>query len=135
MGRSICFEVPVRTHSLTNTRGHWTRKYGPAKAQRAATATAWVIAGKPSFRLPVRVSLTRIAPQRLDSDNLPASLKSIRDEIAKQLGVDDRRDDLVGWVYDQEKPKTPRTYAVRVMIEEIELSAGQLADELFGGAR
>jgi hypothetical protein len=41
--------------------------------------------------LSVMVSLTRVAPSGgLDRDNLTASFKAVIDEVAKQLGVDDR---------------------------------------------
>lgn len=62
--------------------------------------------------------MTRIAPRKLDDDNLPVSMKWIRDEIAnmlipgKALGQADS-DHGIKWTYAQEKGK-PKEYAVRI---------------------
>ncbi len=48
--------------------------------------------------------LRRVAPSTgLDDDNLPGSLKAVRDSVAKWLGVDDRLRDVVGYVYEQKR--------------------------------
>ncbi len=46
------------------------------------------------------VLLTRLAPRTLDSDNLQAALKSIRDAVADRLGADDNNP-LIHWEYWQ----------------------------------
>jgi len=61
------------------------------------------------------VTLTRIAPQELDDDNLARSFKAIRDGIADAVGVDDRSKRF-RWKYDQEKGG-PKKYSVRIHIE------------------
>ena len=73
--------------------------------------------GTPRHRLPCVVTLTRIAPRALDCDNNQISMKAVRDGVADRLGVDDR-DPRVTWRYGQEKPDQPRTYAVRITIED-----------------
>ena len=75
---------------------------------------------KPQLRgiaLPVRVTLTRVAPLALDGDNAQASLKATRDGVADALGIDDRTP-LVQWVYLQRRGKV-REYAVEVVIESV----------------
>lgn len=67
--------------------------------------TAWALAGTKPPTLPVVVTLTRMGPSNgLDCDNLPASCKGVRDQIAKWLGVDDRSP-LVTWRYAQVRAK------------------------------
>lgn len=67
---------------------------------------------------PLVVRLTRISSGRLDDDNCRAALKAMRDEIARQMGIDDR-DPLVKWDYESPgQEKGPRGYsAVRIEIE------------------
>ncbi|MBE0568400.1 MAG: hypothetical protein IH577_01830 [Deltaproteobacteria bacterium] len=62
------------------------------------------------------VTLTRIAPRALDTDNLASGLKAIRDGVADALEIDDGSS-LIEWRYAQEKGK-PGEYAVRVEIQE-----------------
>lgn len=64
------------------------------------------------------VTLTRIAPRRLDShDNLRSGFKGAADQIAHELVIDDG-DSRIEWRYAQERGK-PREYAVRIRIERI----------------
>lgn len=59
-----------------------------------------------SHRFPLVVTITRISPGWLDSDNLVSSAKTVRDMIAHWLGVDDgnaERRGLVRWVVEQRK--------------------------------
>lgn len=62
----------------------------------------------------VAITLTRIAPRALDTDNLASGLKAIRDGVADALGVDDGSS-RIQWRYAQERGK-PGEYAVRVEI-------------------
>ena len=61
---------------------------------------------------PAVVTITRLAPTSLDSDNLQGSAKHVRDAIAAWLGVDDR-DPRVTWHVGQERQKT---YGVRLAL-------------------
>lgn len=96
--------VPMRTVPGQNAREHWRPKAKRVKAEREAVA--WTLAAeriKPP-PTPCAVVLTRIAPSGgLDDDNLSGALKAARDEVAKWLGVDDRRIDLVRYLYAQER--------------------------------
>lgn len=72
-------------------------------------ATKWIRVGGR-----VKVTLTRLGPRTLDSDNLASAGKYVRDTIALIAGVDDGSP-LWQWVYEQEQ--CPR-YGVRIQIEE-----------------
>jgi hypothetical protein len=61
------------------------------------------------------VMLTRVAPRKLDFDNLTSSLKAARDEVAKQLGFSDDNDARLQFDYSQEKG-APKEYAVKVTL-------------------
>ncbi|WP_375772946.1 hypothetical protein NR798_19330 [Archangium gephyra] len=94
----ITFELPVATKNPTNQRKHPMTRHRRAKGQRDATHLLWPGWSGPALLV---VRLTRMAPRRIDSDdNLPAALKSLRDEAARQFRVDDASP-LVRWVYAQ----------------------------------
>ena len=105
--------VPVRTWSMANTRWHWAKKARIARWQRRTTKriVAETITGK--LRLPLRITMTRQGPRRLDDDNLAVALKHVRDGVADALGVDDG-DRRLAWRCRQERC---REYAVRIEIE------------------
>jgi hypothetical protein len=110
---AIRVEIPIRTISEMNGRGHWASKAKRAKLHRQA---AWLcLAAKVRPCLPCIVTLTRIAPRALDGDNLQASLKACRDGVADWIGVDDR-DPRVSWCYQQHRG-APKQYSVEVAVE------------------
>jgi hypothetical protein len=122
------FGIPLKTVSGGNSREHWAAKAKRVKAERAATGLAILVAGaKGALRgyapsaSRIIVTLTRVSPRALDvGDNLPASLKGVRDELAKAMGLDDR-DPRCAWVYEQRRGR-PREQAVDV---EISMEAGR----------
>ena len=78
----------LRLASEANARGHTKHgKSSRAAAVRAAVARA--LAGRALPPLPVRVCVTRVAPRRIDTDNLASACKSARDQVAAALEVDD----------------------------------------------
>ena len=120
--------IPIRTVSEANQSKfeHWGTKQRRAKKQRETVALMMSDWG---FRAAVQqhrellaagqsriVRLRRVAPRELDGDNLQRSFKAIRDEVAKQLGVDDR-DKRVTWEYHQRKGNKPKEYAIEISIE------------------
>ena len=114
----ITFTIPMRLSSPSNGQhGHWTKHASVRKRQRQAIAAVWRTLRGPSHEPPFVVTLTRVAPRALDTDNLAAAFKSIRDEVAARLGYGDSPTDPIEWVYRQEKSK-PGAYFVRVDIEE-----------------
>jgi hypothetical protein len=120
--RSIAFKFPYRidSHSGLNGRmNHWD------KAETVAAHRRIVWAALSPFRtavramdLPMRIHLVRFAPARMDHDNLQGVFKSIRDQLALEVNVDDRSP-FVRWSYGQtEDPDDRSLYAVSVRIEE-----------------
>jgi hypothetical protein len=97
-----------------NLRVHWAVRHRRLKQHRIAAEKALLpvrelIPGQGD----IKIRLTRVAPKKLDSDNLAGSCKGIRDGIAKAIGIDDGADRLT-WYYAQEKGEE---YAVRVEIK------------------
>ena len=109
--------LPIRTWSEANQRVHWGKRARRAKKQREAARMFVRIARRylPKVRS-AAVTLTRIAPRSLDSDNLASAMKAVRDGVADALGIDDGSS-LLEWRYAQERGK-PGEYAVRVVIQE-----------------
>lgn len=124
----VVFEIPTPTVSLNEVqREHYRTTRKRTKRQKEDTRASW----NAHFRtwrpeLPVRITLTRMAyTDGLDRDNLLASMKAVRDELADILGVDDadHRDGRVKWKYDQDRASQPRYCTVVVMIEAIKEAA------------
>lgn len=120
---TYAFTVPVKATSSLNARLHWRARAAVVRRERLATFAAfrnalplWVARDK--GRESYLVTLTRTGPRRLDDDNVQGALKAIRDEVAKQLGLDDG-DPRITWVYRQAKGK----YGVHVSIEAMEAAA------------
>lgn len=121
----IKFKIPIRTVSEANMTGeHWTKKSKRHKAQRVAVSlmfNAMPFYRKDPISLPCKIIMTRIAPRKLDiGDNLPMSLKTIRDEIAEHLTGETKAgrgdgDERLQFEYKQEKG-LPKEYAVRIEI-------------------
>jgi hypothetical protein len=95
------FLAPIRVVSEANERCHHMVRFKRKRAQQQEIHVEWKRAtrgGKVS--LPCVVYLTRIGLQRLDDDNLASAFKFVRDQIARELGVDDGGD-LVEFRYGQ----------------------------------
>jgi hypothetical protein len=112
--------LDIKTVSEPNVTGRLRAKLKRKKMQRQ-TAHVHLLAlvgrnegGPPSMCSPLVVTLTRIAPRTLDSDNVHGALKHVRDGVADWLGVDDG-DARVTWEVGQERGAAQQ-YAVRVEI-------------------
>lgn len=103
MGRNMKFLIKMYLPSLMNTRWHWTKMAALKKRQRRRVREA--MKGTTPPRPPMVVIITRLGPRRLDDDNLAASCKYIRDQIAEEVGLDDGSP-LYTWVYLQRVSKT-----------------------------
>jgi hypothetical protein len=95
------FIVPIKTPSGPNAREIWQVKAARVKKERQATA--WMLKTVKRPAIPCSVNLTRLSAGTVDDDNLPSSLKAVRDQIAEWLGVDDRHRNIVRYVYHQRK--------------------------------
>lgn len=102
-------EIELRIESMANLREHYMARARRAKAHRECVGWSLKTTKKPE--LPVVVTLTRIAPRRLDDDNAIGGLKSARDGVADWLGIDDA-DGRVTWLYRQEAQ--PKRFALRI---------------------
>jgi hypothetical protein len=108
--------LDIKTVSEPNVTGRLRVKLKRKKLQRGGTTArllavfGWWVGGS----IPLVVTLTRIAPRTLDSDNVHGALKHVRDGVADWLGVDDG-DARVTWEVGQERGAAQQ-YAVRVEI-------------------
>lgn len=112
------FAVPVRTSNEQNgPHGFWAAKSKKRNLIRQAVGEAWKAAGIKLRACGYRVTITRISHPLADRLNLGSFLKSVIDEIAARMGVDDSSP-LVEWKLEQKigKPELP---AVRVEVEEL----------------
>lgn len=129
----VSVTIRMRTVSEANAHEHWRARQKRAKAQRwmvgmvlmpkwrawlleCVDATPFVTLLGADIPFPMRVTLTRIAPRMLDSDNAVGALKHVRDGVAEVLGVDDG-DPRVTWEYAQRRGKVGE-YAVTVEVRE-----------------
>ena len=102
--------------SVANLRMHWAVKAKLAKDQRTRTRMSLSAAAQSSGAemLPATVVLTRVAPRKLDGDNLQSGFKAVRDGVADWLGVDDGNG-LIDWQYAQRSGKAGE-YAVEIEV-------------------
>lgn len=111
--------LPLRLVSESNESRHWRWRWKRRKLQRETTYW-WLRQWCPQPpALPLTITLTRISPRQLDSDNLCGSLKVVQDACADWLDNapgkgQDRQPGLV-WVYQQRRGKV-REYAVEIAI-------------------
>jgi len=108
MGGAVIVRLPIKTVSVSNVREHWAKRAKRAKEHRQA---AFLLTAKMK-RIPKCIALVRIAPRKLDDDNLRHALKAVRDGVADRLQINDN-DPRVTWRYEQVKGK-PREHAVDV---------------------
>ena len=113
----MTLSIPLNLPSAANLREHWTTKHRRVKGQRSVVAL--FLGGKPRPPLPVVVTLTRIAPRSLDSDNLQGAFKGVRDEVSKWIGYPDN-DPRIEWRYGQRQGGV-KVYAIEVRIEPAEV--------------
>lgn len=104
-------EIPgLRLVSEANShQHHWLRV---RRASEHHDAVALHLRPRRRVAPPAVVTITRLAPSSLDSDNLQGSAKHVRDAIAKWMGVDDR-DPRVTWHVAQERTRR-NVYGVRL---------------------
>lgn len=114
---TVKWNLPIRVISEPNTHQHWSVKHKRGKEQKKYVWIAFYN-NEPKIKLPCEVTLTRHGVRLLDDDNLIASFKAIRDEVADHLipgkkpGQADS-DFRITWIYKQEKSKE---YSVTIEI-------------------
>ena len=119
IGSTQTLVVPIRLISEANVREHWSKKHRRKKKQREVIGYFLNSLEKP--KLPCRIVLTRIAPRKLDYDNLVFAQKQVLDVLCDWLipglapGRADGRDEIKGVEYRQERG-APREYALKIEI-------------------
>jgi hypothetical protein len=114
----IVITVPIRLVSVANLRECWQKRARRAADHRGLVRTLLANQGKWRGGFPVVVTMTRVAPRKLDShDNLRAAFKACVDGVCDHLMVRDN-DEALSFAYAQERGNVGE-YAVR-----IEISAG-----------
>lgn len=109
--------IPIRTKSTLNQREGWRARFGRNKRERRVVGLVLAARFTQEQMAATRiVLLKRVAPRRLDDDNLRGALKAVRDEVAKFLGVDDGAKGGIEWCYDQGKGE-PKQHAVIIAFE------------------
>jgi len=109
----LVVQLPLRIQSNANKREHWTKRAQRAKEHKR---TAAFMLPRDAPALPVKVTLTRIAPRALDTDNLAGGFKAVRDAVAEWLGADDKPGSGIEWAYAQCRGE-PKTYTAQILIE------------------
>lgn len=106
MVKSFLLDLPIRTVSALNERGHWRVRHRRGRAERKEIEIEWRRGmGKLKIELPCTVTFTRIGPRMLDGDNLQGSFKAARDQVAEMLGASDSPSSPINWEYRQEPGK------------------------------
>ena len=71
---------------------------------------------------PLKITLTRIAPRRVDDDNLVMGMKPVRDGVADGLGLkNDSEASGLEWIYEQQAGLC-KEYGLRVEVEKARLN-------------
>ena len=107
--------MSMRLVSEANARGHWAGGHARAKAQKAQVLGEWLRVMRPVVSPPCTVTITRIAPRRMDCDNLQRAAKAVRDAAAEHIVQADDGDERITWDYKQVKGKA-KTYAVSIEV-------------------
>lgn len=111
--KALTLRLPIKLVGSQNIREHWAQRSKRVRNERSAVCAAVRVADKP--KLPVVVTLTRISPGTVDSDNLQGCCKGVRDAVADGYDVTDRTP-LIEWRYEQRKGAA-KEYAVEIRIE------------------
>lgn len=112
----IDVRLPLRIVSEANMREHWRKVAQRRKDHRVTARLVLQQYARPMGETcVVSVMLTRIAPRKLDDDNLQSGFKAARDGVADWLGIDDGSP-RIKWRYGQSKGR-PGEYAARVEVQ------------------
>lgn len=114
--------IPIKLQSYANISGHWTKSLKRKKAHNSVID--WHFMAHPlQVHPPARVHLIRIAPRKLDEDNLHYAFKNILDKVGqklmphKKVGHADGSGELEV-IYGQTKGNV-REYKIIIAIEAI----------------
>ena len=110
----IVVDIPVRIISEANSRQHWRKAAARKRVHRMTARTVLQFHPKPKGEPELfTITLTRVAPRKLDDDNLASGFKAVRDGVADWLGIDDGSP-RIKWQYAQHKSDGHYTAWVKV---------------------
>ncbi len=119
----VTFDIPMTKNLLAseaNLSEYWTIKKKRHDAQKYLVKSYWNACVIEDPQLPCHIKITRIAPRKLDEDNMIYSMKWIKDAIAGCIipglanGLADSNSRLK-WEYTQEKGPS-KQYGIRIEI-------------------
>ena len=116
------WSIPMKVVSEQNTHEYWWASMGRHKMQKLLVKNSWNAQKGLKFDLPAHIVLTRLSPRFLDSDNLPSSLKWIRDALADCIipGLrPGRADDQKKGLTFEVKQEKAKEQGVKIQIYEI----------------
>ena len=110
--------IPLKVDSEQNKKEHWAVSNKRHQLQKLVVKQ--YLSTQSKITLPCTIILTRIAPRKMDTDNMIFGFKFIKDAVAEWIHpglATGRADDdpNITWLYDQEKGK-PKQYAIRIEI-------------------
>jgi len=110
--------IPLRVGAGLNSREHPMARHRRVKKERATVALFVKVPltsiAQSNLGKAFDVELTRVSPGNPDDDQVVGSLKAVRDEVAKWLGVDDGSR-LVKFRYEHKK-RGKGVYAVEIRV-------------------
>ncbi len=127
------WELPLKTVSEANSSEHWTISSRRHRQQQFFIRALFHALDK-EVATPCTVTMTRLSPRLLDSDNNVSAFKFLRDEISECIFPEKKKsymtkegklrsikgradsDPRITWKYSQEKSKT---LGIRIEIESI----------------
>lgn len=120
----VWVEIPIALPSAANIHAHWRERQRRIKRQRMAVAIAFssftltkglkAAAAELADGGDLQVTLTRVAPRKLDSDNLQGAFKGVRDQVAATLDLDDGSEQ---WRWEYAQVAGPQ--CIRIEIQSI----------------
>jgi hypothetical protein len=111
----VCVDLPLRILSEANGRESWRRKAERTRLHRSTARAVLQRFARPVHGGQIYIDLVRIAPRKLDDDNLVSGFKAVRDGVADWLGIDDGSPRLA-WRYKQRKGQAGQ-YAAQVVVD------------------
>ncbi len=105
--------LPLHTTTPGNNLRHWSKEAEDTRKRRKAAELGCLSRKSSLPPFPVRVTITRYGPRKLDKQNLPGAAKHVIDGIADFYRVNDG-DDRWQFKFEQE---ISRFYGVRIEVE------------------
>lgn len=125
----IACSLPLRLVSEANMHEHWRKRHARSVSHKRIVGFVLNTVARTKPLGDLVVTITRVAPRLLDSDNAVGSAKHVRDGIALWLGRDDGPTSGIEWRVEQQK-SAAGVYRVEVRIETAEEARGSRREEV-----